>query len=373
MRDSENNDYSLINWYIGGTKRKLGRLIYNSFSENNPDSKRNALIRKLYLIVKVDLTSAESIRRAILNILCVAVIGSCLHHFASMYLVNDRFLLEMLGKLNTVCFVILFLFIVFGYIFFPAYNCFLTWYYMHISDDIKNTSLAEIIDYLRAYDLLSKYSSKFMNRDVENLVKYRKTLQNNIINNTEYISKENNLLKKVMISENYLTTAFKKYANFSGRASRAEYWGFYLVNSVVCILILTADEIIKNHSLPPFLYLCLIVFAVICGLLMIIPSIAVIVRRLHDIGLPGWYIFCYIIPIFGQLFALFVSLKSGQDRPNQYGINPSSMYYKYKNRLDRQMSGQIEYSIKRMESLFKENRIDQNEYTIIRENLIKRL
>jgi uncharacterized membrane protein YhaH (DUF805 family) len=373
MTKLENYEKSGINYWLGGNKRKLGRLIYHKPLEKNPDSNKNVLIRKLYLIVKVDLISTDTFRRAMLFILCLAISGSIIHHFFYMHMKSDGLIIETIAFLNAFSYSILLFFIPFGYILFFGYNRFLRWFYNIIDDDIKNISLPKIIEFLQAYNFLTEYSKNFKNKDVEILLKYRKMLSDNFINSYEYKEKENELLKKIMISENYLITPFKKFANFRGRASRAEYWGFYFVNTALFILIALAYETFKIQLLQINLFPFLVVSSFIYGCLMLIPSISLNVRRLHDIGLSGWYIVCYIIPIFGQFFSIFVSFKSGTTTPNVYGISKRSMYYRYKNKLDRNMSGQIDYAINRIEGLLKDNRIDHNEYAIIRSDLVQML
>ena len=112
----------------------------------------------------------------------------------------------------------------------------------------------------------------------------------------------------------------KKYATFSGRARRREYWVFALVNS----LIFTAFYIIyyimiargsSSWSLLAFIF-------GIYGLIIIIPSWAVVVRRLHDTGRSGWWIFVGFVPLIGEFILLFILLSDSQQGNNQYGPNP---------------------------------------------------
>tara|TARA_B110000240_G_scaffold191825_1_gene234994 strand:+ start:1002 stop:1307 length:306 start_codon:yes stop_codon:yes gene_type:complete len=91
----------------------------------------------------------------------------------------------------------------------------------------------------------------------------------------------------------------KQYADFNGRARRKEYWIFVLFNSIVGIIL---------SMITPTLY-TLYSFAVL------IPTLAVTVRRMHDVGKSGWYL---LIPIYNFILAVTDSV-SGD---NEYGVNP---------------------------------------------------
>lgn len=101
---------------------------------------------------------------------------------------------------------------------------------------------------------------------------------------------------------------FKKYITFSGRASRAEFWGYILV-------FLFAVSIIAALLNVPDL-----VFQIYLAALLL-PTIAVSVRRLHDIGKSGWYYFLNLIPLIGSLI-LFVMYVQDSKPYNVYGPSP---------------------------------------------------
>lgn len=116
------------------------------------------------------------------------------------------------------------------------------------------------------------------------------------------MSKQNSInhtSKKISISGfHYFLYAFKKYAIFEGRARRKEYWYFVLFSTIINILLLF------------FPLLSLIsVFA------LLIPNIAVSVRRMHDVGKSGWYI---LVPLYN----LILFFKNGDDGKNNYGSDP---------------------------------------------------
>jgi uncharacterized membrane protein YhaH (DUF805 family) len=113
---------------------------------------------------------------------------------------------------------------------------------------------------------------------------------------------------------NYLAP-WKKYATFSGRARRAEYWTFVLVNWVV-LLVLEIPGF-SGGKVGPTVYV-----AGILGLALIIPTLAVIVRRLHDTGRSGGWFFIVFVPFIGGLWLLILTLLGGTPGPNQYGNDP---------------------------------------------------
>lgn len=108
----------------------------------------------------------------------------------------------------------------------------------------------------------------------------------------------------------------KNYAGFQGRASRQEYWMFQLFNvSIYGVLLLLATASESNF---------LSVLMVIYYLGIIVPSLAVSVRRLHDIGKSGWAILVSLIPFVGGILLLVWSCTDSQPNDNQYGPNPKN-------------------------------------------------
>jgi uncharacterized membrane protein YhaH (DUF805 family) len=116
---------------------------------------------------------------------------------------------------------------------------------------------------------------------------------------------------------NYYTEVLKKYAVFSGRARRAEYWMFQLFNLLIVFGLSIVDAILGSSGAAGGI-------GVLAGLYIvaiIIPSIAVSVRRLHDTGRSGWWLLIALIPFGGIVLLIFYVLDS-QPGPNQYGPNP---------------------------------------------------
>lgn len=103
----------------------------------------------------------------------------------------------------------------------------------------------------------------------------------------------------------------KKYAVFTGRARRKEYWMFFLFN----VLITLALEVIDGLLGTTFI-------GALYGLVVLIPSIAVTVRRLHDIGRTGWWALIGLIPVLGFIVLLIFAATDGDRGHNEYGADP---------------------------------------------------
>ena len=103
----------------------------------------------------------------------------------------------------------------------------------------------------------------------------------------------------------YYLKVLQNYATFKGRASRSEYWYFVLFNVIFSIVLGFVSGIVDL----PILY-------TIYSLALLIPSIAVAVRRMHDVGKSGWFI---LIPIYD----LILACTQGEKGENEYGTEPN--------------------------------------------------
>ena len=112
----------------------------------------------------------------------------------------------------------------------------------------------------------------------------------------------------------------KNYAVFDGRARRKEYWMFALINVVITFVLILIDSLIGTFSPQAGIGLLSGLYA----LAVLIPSIAVTVRRLHDTGRSGWWILITLIPIIGGIVLLIFMLLDSQPGANQYGPNPKA-------------------------------------------------
>ena len=121
----------------------------------------------------------------------------------------------------------------------------------------------------------------------------------------------------------YFLYCLQHYADFTGRARRSEYWYFVLFNFIVSILIgLSLGVIAGLLNVPALVYL-----AYLWSLAVFIPSLAVSVRRLHDIGRSGWWLLLSLIPLVGAIILIIWHCTDSQLGANQYGPNPKEMDY----------------------------------------------
>lgn len=117
---------------------------------------------------------------------------------------------------------------------------------------------------------------------------------------------------------NWYLKALKQYADFKGRARRKEYWMFILFNIIFAFLAALIDNIMGTAS-PELGYG---IFYGIYALAVLIPSLAVIVRRLHDVGKSGWMYFIVLIPIIGAIWFIILMVKDSEPGSNKWGDNP---------------------------------------------------
>ena len=105
-------------------------------------------------------------------------------------------------------------------------------------------------------------------------------------------------------------SVFLNFANFSDRASRREYWFFALFNLLAVIVLVIVDGMLGTPLSAVF------------SLIVIIPGLAVLVRRLHDTNRSGWWILISFIPLVGAIMLLIWTVSPGTDGGNNYGMRP---------------------------------------------------
>ncbi len=103
----------------------------------------------------------------------------------------------------------------------------------------------------------------------------------------------------------------KQYADFKGRARRTEYWMFVLFCGLAGFVAGLLDSLLGIQ-----------VFTYLLSLAILVPSLAVAVRRLHDIGKSGWYYFLCLIPLIGTIWLIVLFCKDSQPGTNEWGPNP---------------------------------------------------
>ena len=127
----------------------------------------------------------------------------------------------------------------------------------------------------------------------------------------------------------WMLAPYKRYAEFSGRSRRMEYWmfrlfefgaiiGLFLISAIVA----GAASSVGGDSAGGIVggIASLLIMVLILG--SIIPSLAVTVRRLHDTGRSGWYMFISLIPLIGAIMLLIALFSEGTRGGNEYGSDP---------------------------------------------------
>ena len=120
---------------------------------------------------------------------------------------------------------------------------------------------------------------------------------------------------------NYYTHALtQRYADFSSRSTRSEYWFFFLFNFLAGFLVGIVDGLAGTIDYQTGMG----TFGSIYALLVLIPGLAVSVRRLHDIGKSGWFLLIAGIPFIGWIFVLVWLCTDSTHGNNRFGENPKS-------------------------------------------------
>lgn len=124
---------------------------------------------------------------------------------------------------------------------------------------------------------------------------------------------------------NWYLKVLKQYADFKGRARRKEYWYFILFNGIFALIAMGLDNLLgitfssyNRNLFYGYLY-------VLYGLIVFIPSLAVVVRRLHDVGKSGWWYLIVLIPVIGAFIILYYMIKDSEPGTNKWGENPKGV------------------------------------------------
>ncbi|NJS35906.1 MAG: DUF805 domain-containing protein [Brachymonas sp.] len=106
-----------------------------------------------------------------------------------------------------------------------------------------------------------------------------------------------------------VVTCLTKYVDFDGRASRSEYWWFFLFQFITIIV----------------LSVVLSILGTIASLALLLPGIAAGVRRLHDIGKSGWWLLICFVPFIGILILIYFMVQGSQSESNNWGAPPADV------------------------------------------------
>jgi uncharacterized membrane protein YhaH (DUF805 family) len=111
----------------------------------------------------------------------------------------------------------------------------------------------------------------------------------------------------------WYTDVIRQYAVFDGRATRPQYWWFALINAVISLVL---RFVIPGAAGP--------IVSELYGLAVLLPSIGVAIRRLHDTNRTGWWILVVLIPVVGWIWLIVLLAQAGDTGPNQYGPPPGT-------------------------------------------------
>lgn len=112
----------------------------------------------------------------------------------------------------------------------------------------------------------------------------------------------------------YFLAALKKYATFSGRARRKEYWFFFLFVLIISVVLNVAEAMLGTGGIIAGLF----------GLGMLVPNVAVTIRRLHDTDRSGWWILINLVPVIGWIVSLVFMCMAGTVGDNRFGPDPKA-------------------------------------------------
>ncbi|MGL5451717.1 MAG: DUF805 domain-containing protein [Aeromonas sp.] len=112
---------------------------------------------------------------------------------------------------------------------------------------------------------------------------------------------------------NWYISVLKQYTVFNGRARRTEYWMFALCNCVIGLLL----SLVGNLMGADFI-------SGIYSFAVLLPSLAVAARRLHDTDRSGWWLLLVLVPLIGALVVLYFMVSNGQQGPNRFGDDPKA-------------------------------------------------
>lgn len=112
----------------------------------------------------------------------------------------------------------------------------------------------------------------------------------------------------------FIEVVTKKYADFNGRARRQEYWMFMLFYVLIYVGLFVIESIVGSFG----------ILVLVFSLGLLVPSIAVTARRLHDTERSGWWILIAFVPVVGGIVLLVFMCLDGTGGPNKFGPDPKA-------------------------------------------------
>jgi uncharacterized membrane protein YhaH (DUF805 family) len=122
----------------------------------------------------------------------------------------------------------------------------------------------------------------------------------------------------------YLQVMQDNYSNFSGRARRSEYWYFLLCYYIIAFIAIILDASLGLSMEIGGIPLAYGWITIAVALAHFLPSIALVVRRLYDVGKSGWFYFIAFIPFIGAIWLIVLFCTEGDQEENKYGANPKA-------------------------------------------------
>lgn len=124
-----------------------------------------------------------------------------------------------------------------------------------------------------------------------------------------------------------IRSGWANYANFSGRSGRSAYWWWVLFTSILSLVSQTLDSWLRPGGMGTQSYAGVWVGLItgIVSLVLIVPSVAVMVRRLHDTDRSGWWWLIVVIPVIGWLVLIYFLVTPGTPGVNRFGPPPSAI------------------------------------------------
>ncbi len=134
--------------------------------------------------------------------------------------------------------------------------------------------------------------------------------------NVGFIMMQKNIIRIALGTMEWYFTVLRKYAVIAGRARRKEYWMFVLISAVV-VLVLGIVNGLMGADVPalPLYY----------TLAVVLPGLAVTVRRLHDTDRSGWWLLILLVPIVGAIVFLVFMATPGGEMANRFGASPKAV------------------------------------------------
>lgn len=118
-----------------------------------------------------------------------------------------------------------------------------------------------------------------------------------------------------LIIENFKEIVTNKYAQFTGRANKTEFWQYILVYVVIIVALSVLASLFGKVKI---LRMLIMIIQSVISLALLIPSLAVGIRRMHDIGKGGGWILVNMIPLIGSIWFILLAIKDSEPGPNRF-------------------------------------------------------